>query len=172
MQKYIVRAEHKQTGEHIEFIVMAESADQATGKIGIFGHESDYCWTGTTGYGNSDGDSNMAAKDGFSAQVIAQGSYIDNGTGDGKVYLVKIYNVRLNHVALNKWIMSKSFSSREFYETDQEWLDHTAKYQAYRKAFDEQLVEALGINGSRGGISVAQIQSEVFTVVHIHEVKQ
>lgn len=107
----------------------------------------------------------------FAIQIMSKGSFADNSTGNDKTYLVEAYTLRLNHVALNAWILSETMNCRECYDTDEEWEAHKAKYKDRRKTFEKKIIDALSIDASRGGFSISQAQSEVFTVVHIYEVE-
>ena len=106
----------------------------------------------------------------FAIQVIAKGAFVDEGTGNGKSYIVEATTIRMNHVALEAWIMSQTMNHRECYETQGEWEAHQAKYAERRKVVTAQIAEALEIDSTKGGFSITQSQSEVFTVVHICEV--
>lgn len=105
----------------------------------------------------------------FAIQVIAEGSYVDNGCGDGKSFLIETTIVRMNHIALNAWILSCMWNCRECYNTDEEWESYKAKKADERKAVETNIISALGIkaNVNKGSICITQSQSEVFTVVHI-----
>ncbi len=106
----------------------------------------------------------------FAIQLMAKGSFIDNSTGDGTQYLVEAFTIRLNYVALNAWILSETMNCRECYDTDKEWEDHKAEYQSRLEAWDEKIVDILGIDPNAGSVSIKQAQSEVFTVVHIRKI--
>lgn len=106
----------------------------------------------------------------FAIQVIAKGSFVDNGTGNGHSYLVEAFTLRLNHIALNAWLSSHTYNCRECYETDKEWEDHKAEYKARLEAWENQIVEILEIDPKEGSVSITQSQSEVFTVVHIRKI--
>lgn len=108
-------------------------------------------------------------KDGFKVQLLAKGSFIDSATGDGNTYLVEAFTIRLNYVALNAWMLSETMNCRECYETDGEWEAHKAEYKARRDTWNKRVVSALGIDPEAKGVNIAQIVSEVFTVVHIKE---
>ena len=108
--------------------------------------------------------------DGFAVQVMAKGSFVDDSTGDGKTYLVEAFTLRLNHVALNAWVMSQTFNCRECYNTDEEWEEYKAKIKAKRDAWNEKVVDILGIDPEAGSVCITQAQSEVFTAVYIREV--
>ncbi len=109
----------------------------------------------------------------FEIRVIAKGAFVDNGTGNGKSYLVEATTIRLNHIALNAWILSECFNTRDCYEDgeegDAQWKAHKAEYEERRKAWKAEILETLEID-SEEGVSIAQSQSEVFTVVHIREI--
>ncbi len=119
-------------------------------------------------------DSEVFEGNEFVIQLLAKGSFIDNGTGDGHSYLIEAYTLRLNHVALNAWIMSGTLNCRECYEDgpagDAEWEAHKAKYAERRKVLKVQITEALGIGEDDGSFSITQAQAEIFTVVHITKV--
>lgn len=108
-------------------------------------------------------------KDGFEVQLLAKGSFIDSATGNDKAYLVETYTIRLNYVALNDWLLSQTSNCRECYETDGEWEAHKADYKARRETWNKRVVSALGIDPEAKGVNIAQVVSEVFTVVHIQE---
>jgi len=105
----------------------------------------------------------------FAIQVISKGSFIDNA-GGGRSFLVEATIIRLNHVALNAWIMSNTMNCRECYDTNEEWEAYEAEIAERRKAWTAQIVEALGIDSTKGSVSITQSQSEVFTVVHIRKI--
>lgn len=108
----------------------------------------------------------------FAIQVIAKGSYVDNGSGGGKSFLIETTIVRMNHIVLNAWILSTTFNCRECYNTDEEWEAHKAEYAERRKAVIEKIIDALGIkiDTDKESICITQSQSEVFTVVHISDI--
>lgn len=54
----------------------------------------------------------------FAFQLMAKGSFVDSGTGNGYSYLVEAFTLRLNHIALNAWFSSHTYNCRECYETD------------------------------------------------------
>jgi predicted ATPase len=105
----------------------------------------------------------------FAIQLVAKGSYVDNGVGDGKSYLIETYVIRLNHVAHNEWILSEVMSSPDAFNSREGWEAYIAKYNARRETWNSKIVDSLGIDGEVGGICITQSQSEVFTVVHIRE---
>ena len=107
----------------------------------------------------------------FAIQLIAKGSFVDSGVGNGCSYLVEAFTIRLNHIALNAWILSEMMNSRDCYSTDKEWEAHKVEYKTKRKAVHDQILKILDINPDTEGISITQAQSEVFTVVHISELK-
>jgi len=105
----------------------------------------------------------------FVVQVIAKGEFVDNA-GGGCSFLVEATTIRLNHIALNAWIMSNTMNCRECYDTNEEWEAYEAEIAERRKAWTAQIVEALGIDSTKGSVSITQSQSEVFTVVHIRKI--
>jgi hypothetical protein len=108
----------------------------------------------------------------FAIQVIAKGSYVDNGSGGGKSFLIETTTIRMNHVALNAWILSTMFNFRECYETDKEWEAYKAEKESQSKAVNSQIIDALGIkiDADKESVCITQSLSEVFTVVHISDV--
>jgi hypothetical protein len=106
----------------------------------------------------------------FVIQLIAKGSFVDNGTGNCHSYLVEAFTLRLNHVALNAWIFSETMNCRECYDTDEEWEAHKTEYRAKRECWKNQIIGILEIDQETGSVSITQSQSEVFTVVHIREI--
>lgn len=117
----------------------------------------------------------LPAKDNkFAMQVISKGSFIDDGVGDGRLYLVEAATIRLNHIALNEWILSEVFNCRDCYENgetgDAQWEAHKAEYAERRRVWTERITKALEIDSDAGSVSITQAQSEVFTVVHIREI--
>jgi hypothetical protein len=108
--------------------------------------------------------------DNFAIQLMAKGSFIDNGTGSDCSYLVEAFTLRLNHIALNAWILSETFNCRECYDTNDEWEVHKAEYNERRNVWNKQIVDILEIDSDAGSVSITQSQSEVFTVVHIRKI--
>lgn len=106
----------------------------------------------------------------FALQVIAKGSYVDNGSGGGKSFLIETTIIRLNHIALNAWLLSIMSNCRECYNTDEEWEAHKAEYAERREAAKAQIIDALGIDADKGSICITQSLSEVFTVVQIWDI--
>lgn len=108
----------------------------------------------------------------FAVQTISTGAFLDNDPGyGGKVYLVETSTIRLNHIALNEWLFSQVNNCRECYETDQEWQDYLAQKEIKAQAFKDKIAAAVGYDPAAGSVSITQAVSEVFTIVHIHEVK-
>lgn len=105
----------------------------------------------------------------FAIQLMAKGSFVDSGVGNGCSYLVEAFTIRLNHIAMNAWILSEMMDSRDCYSTDDEWEAHKVEYKAKRKSVHELILKALDIDPNAGGISIKQVQSEVFSVVRISE---
>jgi len=118
-------------------------------------------------------ENNIFKGDKFAIQVIAKGSYIDNGVGDGSSYTVEATTIRLNHVALNKWSGTHQFNCRNVYadgpEGDAEYDAYKARVQQQLDFFNAQIMSDLRINPDQGGILITQSQAEVFTVVQIWE---
>ncbi len=108
-------------------------------------------------------------KNEFAIQLMAKGSFVDSGVGNGCLYLVEAFTIRLNHIALNAWILSEMMNSRDCYSTDEEWEAHKTECKIKRKAVRDQILKTLGINPDTEGISITQVQSEVFTIVRISE---
>lgn len=106
----------------------------------------------------------------FAIQLLAKGSFVDNGTGNEKSFLVEAFTIRLNHIALNAWIMSETMNCRECYDSNHEWEDHKAEYKAKREAWNKQIIDILNIDSDTGSVSITQSQSEVFAVVYIHKI--
>jgi DNA topoisomerase VI subunit A len=108
----------------------------------------------------------------FAIQVIGKGSYVDNGTGNGKSYRIEATTIRLNHIALNAWILSSMLNCRDCYETNEEWEAYKAETTAEREAVRAQIIDALGIkiDADKESICITQSQSEVFTVVRISDI--
>lgn len=109
--------------------------------------------------------------DTFAIQVVARGSYIDDGVGNGKSYLINTYVIRLNHVALNDWILSEVKNSPDVFNSLGEWENHKAKYKVRRETWNNKIIDSLGIDGYTGSVCITQSQSEVFTVVRIRELQ-
>lgn len=107
----------------------------------------------------------------FAVQLLAKGSFVDNGTGNDKSYLVEVFTLRLNHIALNAWILSETMNCRECYDTDEEWENHKAEYKAKREICNKQIIDAVEIDQRAGSVNITQSQSEVFTVVHISAIE-
>lgn len=106
----------------------------------------------------------------FAIKVIAEGAYVDDKVGDGKIYCVKATTIRLNHVAHNAWNQSEVFNVRECYRHDEEWEAHKAEYEKRRKEIQSKIRGALGIGLEENGVTIAKVQTEVFAVVHIYEI--
>lgn len=110
----------------------------------------------------------------FALQVIAKGSFIDNGVGYGCSFQVDVTTIRLNHVGLNEWLMSEMSNTRECYEDgpegDAQWEAHKVEYAERRKTWEAQVIKSLDIDSSVGSVSITQAQTEIFTVVHILEI--
>lgn len=113
--------------------------------------------------------------DKFLVQLVTKGAFVDDG-GGYPPHLIETYTLRLNHVALNEWIMSECLNTRDCYEDgevgDAQWEAHKAERAERREAWKAQVLEALEIDASTGGITIAQCISEVFTVVHIREMTE
>lgn len=109
----------------------------------------------------------------FALQVIAKGSFIDNGVGVG-TFQVEATTIRLNHIALNAWLLSEMSNTRDCYEDgpegDAQWEAHKKEWAERRRVWEAKMVEALGIDPKTGSVSITQAQTEVFTVVFIREI--
>lgn len=110
----------------------------------------------------------------FALQVIAKGSFIDNGVGYGKSFQVEAATIRLNHIALNAWLLSEMSNTRACYEDgpegDAQWEAHKKEWAERRRVWEAQVVGTLGIDPNTGSVSITQAQTEVFSVVHIREI--
>lgn len=117
----------------------------------------------------------MKKTDKFALQVISRGTFVDSSTYKDSSYLVGTVTIRLNHVALNDYHSSNTMNCRECYEDgeagDIEWRNHKAEYAERRKIWEKKITDALGLNPSKGSVCITQALSEVFTVVHITEIK-
>lgn len=111
-------------------------------------------------------------EDEFAVEIISKGSYVDNGVGNGKSYLIEVYVIKLNHIALNEWLLSLMHNTRECYETNAEWEEHKAKYRTRHEAVSKKIVDATGVNPIEGSVKITQALAEVFSVVHIKEIGQ
>lgn len=107
----------------------------------------------------------------FEIKVISKGAFIDEGVYPNTKYLVDVTTIRLNHVALNAWHSSVVMNCRECYDTDKEWEQYKAKCKSRRCECEKLITKSLGIDTNQGSVSVTQSLSEIFTVVHIREVK-
>ena len=105
----------------------------------------------------------------FAIQLMAKGSFIDSNVSNS--YLVEAFTIQLNHITLNAWLMSEMMNSRDCYSTYDEWKAHKVKYKTKRKAVCDQILKALDIDPNARGITIKQVQSDVFTVVHISELR-
>ena len=112
---------------------------------------------------------NIFESDKFDTQVIAQGACLDHL--NDKTYTIETVTFRLNHVALNAWCRSETMNSRDCYETDKEWEEHQEKYKAKRFNVKKMILESLRIDAEPEQVSICQVVSEVFTAVHISEVR-
>lgn len=111
----------------------------------------------------SDGD---FKKDKFAIQVLSRGSFIDDSITDRK-FLVETITFRLNPVALNGWLSSETTNHRDCYDTHDEWQKHKNEYAAKRLACEREILEALGMDPDTKHVSVLQVMSEIFVVLHI-----
>jgi hypothetical protein len=106
----------------------------------------------------------------FVAQVIARGSFVDTGTGNGKTYIVETTVLRLNHVALNSYNDSLCHC-REVYADgeagDREWQEHKADKAEKLETWESKIKDVLGLTDCVGSVCITPAESEIFTVVHI-----
>lgn len=107
----------------------------------------------------------------FAMQIIAKGSFIDSGAGNGKSYVVETAAIRLNHIAQNEWSMSQTSNSRGCYETSEEWEAHKAEYEKKHEAVRAQIISDLGLDPNKGSIHISKSHAEMFAVIYIWEVK-
>jgi hypothetical protein len=95
--------------------------------------------------------------------ILARGSFIDNGTG-GVPCMVEAITIRLNHIALGEYLWQNP-SPPECYKTDTEWERHKAVKEQARAEWKKTIASRLSLPEGKGGVSVTEAESEVFTVV-------
>ena len=72
---------------------------------------------------------------------------------------------------MNAWCRSETMNCRDCYETDEEWEEHLEKYKEKRYNVKKMILESLGMDAEPEQVSICQVVSEVFTAVHISEVR-
>lgn len=102
----------------------------------------------------------------FNVSIVSNGSFEDQG------YEVTATTIRLNPVAMNEWIFSSLLNDRMCYEKPEDWEAYKAEKEAKRQAWENKILEKLGIEKAEGcGCSITQNVSEVFTVVYMEALK-
>lgn len=107
----------------------------------------------------------------FALQVISSGWFLDNDESfNGKMFAVETATVRLNHVALDEYIMKASLlNCRECYDTDEEWAKYSETKKRNLEQFNAKVAKATGFETD--GLTITQVQSEVFALCRIFEIK-
>ena len=110
----------------------------------------------------------------FALQIMSKGSFIDTGSNPNSIYALEATTVRLNWVAQNDWIMTRTSNCRDCYQDgpagDAEWEAHKNEYADKRETWENNIKNAIGLEGAEGSIVIKQIQAEVFTVLHTWEI--
>ena len=96
--------------------------------------------------------------DDFDFEVIADGSYADEG------FKIRTIIIRLSCTALNDWITTCAVNSRWTYKTDEEWEEYQNIKETERKTWEKKILDKMQIK-SVEGYCITQAVSEVFTVV-------
>ena len=112
--------------------------------------------------------------DNFAVQVITSGSFIDQPSGSGKVYIVETAIVRLNPAALKSWYKAIVNDWDCFdLDTDEEYKTYLDEKRGLMMEFEQNIAQAVKFRPAAGveKINVSQIVSEVFAVAWIHEIK-
>ena len=110
-------------------------------------------------------------KEEFGVEIIARGAFVDTGVEPGRAYCVEIYTLRLNHVAVNEYIFTTLMNNKDCYSKHEEWLEYLDDRRAKLEEWKNRIINMVKCDVSKGGISITQAQSEVFTLVHIWEMK-
>lgn len=112
--------------------------------------------------------------DNFAVQVITSGSFIDQPSGSGKVYIVETAIVRLNPAALGAWYKAivNDWDYVDF-DADEEYQAYLDEKRGLMMEFEQNIAQAVKFRPAAGveKINVSQIVSEVFAVAWIHEIK-
>jgi hypothetical protein len=98
----------------------------------------------------------------FKVEVISKGCFTDEGCR------VETFTVRMLEKAMNEFIMSSELNCRETYETEEEWQSYKGRITNKRAEW-ERAVSKL-VLGFEDKITVTQVVSEIFTIVHFVEV--
>jgi hypothetical protein len=108
----------------------------------------------------------------FDFEVLARGSFIDSATG-GDSFRIEVITLRLNHIALGEYLTSEYDNSPEHYNTQEEYEQHKVKKEHARISWKKRIIDMLGLYEvvDYTGATIAEVQSEVFTVVYTERLR-
>ena len=108
----------------------------------------------------------------FALQILSVGSFVDDKSCEGKLFQVEATTVRLNQTALSAYGLAQMSNSRHCYETYEEWEAYREKKTLQMDEWKKNVLSALGMGSDLKGVTIRQVQSEVFTIVRISKIKQ
>ena len=104
----------------------------------------------------------------FAVEVLSRGSFIDTSFPE-KVYRVETMTLRLNWVAMNDFLVFSDTMDREDFAADAEYSEYLTQQAEARLKWRKNLVQAIGLDESRGTIYITKVISEIFAVCQMTE---
>lgn len=106
----------------------------------------------------------------FAVEILSRGSFVD-ATYPDKVYQVETMTLRVNWVAMNDFLVFSATMDREDFAADAEYSEYLTQQAEARLKWRENLVQAIGLDKSRGTIYITKVISEIFAVCQMTELK-
>ena len=115
------------------------------------------------------GTENFEGKD-FALQIMSVGSFVDDKSCEDALFQVEAITVRLNQAALGEYSLVQMSNCRNCYDTDAEWNAYQEKKKLQMDGWKRKVLSAIGLDYDLKGITIQQVQTEVFTIVRIWKI--
>ena len=112
------------------------------------------------------GTENFGGKD-FALQIMSVGSFVDDKSCEDAIFQVEAITVRLNPAALNEYSLAQMSNCRDCYDSYGEWNAYQEKKKLQMDEWKQKVLSAIGLESDLKGITIQQVQTEVFTIVRI-----
>ena len=112
------------------------------------------------------GTENFWGKD-FALQIMSVGSFVDDKSCEDAIFQVEAITVRLNPAALNEYSLAQMSNCRDCYDSYDEWNAYQEKKKLQMDEWKQKVLSAIGLESDLKGITIQQVQTEVFAIVRI-----
>lgn len=100
-------------------------------------------------------------------KVLSKGAFIDNV--DGQLFQIDTMTLSISRYALDKYWHVQVINDRMCYSTNEEWQDYLNRKEKLLNDWKLTIAKLAGIESTEG-VTIVQVVSEIFSLVHIFKV--